>query len=29
MSEHRRVHVDTQSGAYDVVVGRGVLGEAG
>jgi 3-dehydroquinate synthase len=29
MSEARRVHVGTESGAYDVVVGRGVLGQAG
>jgi 3-dehydroquinate synthase len=29
MSGNRRVHVGTESGTYDVVVGRGVLGEAG
>jgi len=29
MSERRRVHVETGSAAYDVVVGRGVLGEVG
>jgi 3-dehydroquinate synthase len=29
MSEPRRIHVDTDGGAYDVVIGRGVLGEVG
>ncbi|MDR3685412.1 MAG: 3-dehydroquinate synthase, partial [Coriobacteriia bacterium] len=29
MSEFRRIHVGTQGGAYDVIVGRGVLGQAG